>query len=215
VIGRFHLFCGPIVTEIYLGHASSCPATEGGIAPADFDTWTKGYSDQYFQICLAYGLWPSFFSADAADHVYFTNSSLIERDRPIWRQFIPVLRAINLAGWEPLTLANTSRSAVSGTGGGDDFILERFGSLQRGTRLFFTLRHLNATTAALSSEVTLTLHVAELGLTDKHHAMVEVAQRGRVNVTVSPLVVRHGAKTVDVQVSGLSHESTLVLEVLQ
>ena len=47
------------------------------------------------------------------------------------------------------------------------------------------------------------------------HAMVEVAQRGRMNVTVSALVVRHGATTADVQVSGLSRESTLVLEVLK
>ena len=174
----------------------------------NFDTWTKEFTDQYFQTCLAYGLWPSFFSANAADHVYFTNSSLIERDRPIWRQFIPVIRAINLAGWEPLTLANVS---ASGASGGGEFVVERFGSLQRGTRLFFTLRRLDNTTALTLS---LTLHVRELGLTPKQHAVTEIAQHGRMNVTVAPVVVRPGAQTVDIQIPDLPHGVTFVLEVL-
>ena len=53
----------------------------------------------------AYGFWPSFFSANAATAVYFKNASLYERDRPLFKRFVPVLRAINAAGWEPLRSA--------------------------------------------------------------------------------------------------------------
>lgn len=180
----------------------------------NFDTWTKDYTDQYFQTCLTYGFWPSFFSADAADHVYFTNSSLIERDRPIWRQFIPVLKVINMAGWEPLALINASNAG--GSSGGGQFVVERFGSLQRGTRIFFTLRRLgNATEAAAVAlpALILTLHVAQLGLAAKQHAVTEIAQQGRLNVTVLPLVVRLGAETAEVQIAELPYGVTLVLEV--
>ena len=87
---------------------------------------------------------------------------MFERDRPLFKQFIPVLKAINAAGWQPLTLANASdstpttlpaspASAANASGGrpvsldgGVDaarFSIERFGSVAQGS-IFWTLRRI-------------------------------------------------------------------------
>jgi hypothetical protein len=36
---------------------------------------------------------------------YFSNASLYNRDRPVFKKYVPILRAINRAGWQPVTYA--------------------------------------------------------------------------------------------------------------
>jgi len=142
----------------------------------DWNTWTSGDTDQYLQICLAYGLWPGFFSADAASATYFTNASMYNRDRPLFQQFIPPLRRINAAGWRPLTFAKVSSTAAT-----TPFQLERWGDGFAANRtdgssgeLFFTLRCLGT---APSTNVMLTLDREELGIAAGAKYMVdEIAQ---------------------------------------
>lgn len=38
---------------------------------SDWDSWTYSMTEQYMNACLLYGLWPGFFSANAADSRYF------------------------------------------------------------------------------------------------------------------------------------------------
>ncbi len=72
-----------------------------------------------FERCLFYGIFPSMFSANAADHPYWENPALYNRDRPLFRADIPVVMRLSAAGWEPVTWARSSNPAVW---------LERFGT---------------------------------------------------------------------------------------
>ena len=84
----------------------------------DFSTWKPEMTKKYFQRCLAYGIFPSFFSADAATKVYWENPSLYERDRPLFKKYMPVFQMLGHAGWQPVTLARASD---------DRLWVERFG----------------------------------------------------------------------------------------
>ena len=85
--------------------------------------------ERYFQIALFYGFYPSFFSADAANAPYWENPALVNRDRPLFRKYVPLIRRINAAGWQPMTGAASSDPAVH---------VERFGSWPD---LHFTVRN--------------------------------------------------------------------------
>ena len=105
----------------------------------DFNLWSYDMTDQYFQICLSLGIWPSFFSHNGADHQYFANATLYNRDRALFRKYIPILREINYMGWQPLTFASVSPSSSPSTNqylseedinaGESSFYIERFGPL--------------------------------------------------------------------------------------
>ena len=119
----------------------------------DFSTWTKEKTTAYFDVCLSIGCWPSFFSANAATAVYFKNASLFERDRPVFQQFVPILKAINAAGWQPLRAAVLVAAAGSAQPEPDVVFVERFGGASVGS-LFWTIRNLGAAAASgLSLEV--------------------------------------------------------------
>lgn len=67
---------------------------------------------------LAYGMFPGFFSADASTGHYFTRPELYNRDRPLFKKYVPLCKAVAEAGWEPLTGAVSDNASV---------IVERFG----------------------------------------------------------------------------------------
>ena len=68
----------------------------------DFTRFTQGDSERYMQRCLAYGMFPSFFSANAATGHYFSQPALYERDRPLFRKYLPLAIKIAEAGWRPV-----------------------------------------------------------------------------------------------------------------
>jgi len=72
---------------------------------------------------LAYGCFPGFFSHNASEGHYFTRPELYERDRDLFRKYVPLCKLVAEAGWEPITAARS----------GDEHIhIERFGD--QGTR---------------------------------------------------------------------------------
>lgn len=74
--------------------------------------------EKYMKRSLAYGFFPGFFSHNAAEGHYFTRAELYDRDRPLFRKYVPLCKLVAQAGWEPITLARSS----------DDHVhLERFG----------------------------------------------------------------------------------------
>ena len=175
--------------------------------PLDSDLQPCG--SRYFQICLVYGIWPSFETRVAP--TYFSDPKLYERDRPLFRQFIPVLRRINYAGWEPLTLANASDMTTTAA----RFSVERFGRVADGSGVFWTLRRAEPLSVVAPSgprPVRLTLHAAALGLAPRveGYAVAEIAQPH--SAAMKPVVVAKGATTVDVHVANLPHNTTLVIE---
>jgi len=83
----------------------------------------------YFEKMLAYGFFPSFFSVDASNDPYWHDKKKIEKGRPFFKKYIPLIKLISSAGWEPVTYASCNSGEVR---------IERFGNTGN---LFFTVRN--------------------------------------------------------------------------
>lgn len=110
----------------------------------DYAKFTPALVERYFQRCLFYGIWPGFFDQEAAskDPYWTSPKRWYDRDRPLFKQYIPLLRRVTDAGWQPLTYAICDNPKI---------LVERFGPDADGT-LFFTL--LNDTADTQSGTVT-------------------------------------------------------------
>ncbi len=85
----------------------------------DFHYFDHSMMDRYLQRALFYGIYPSQFSVDAANNPYWRDPELINRDRDLFKRYIPLVREVGEAGWQPVTNATASNP---------DLFLERFGS---------------------------------------------------------------------------------------
>ncbi len=84
----------------------------------DFSKFTYADSEKFMKRALAYGMFPGYFSADASTGHYFKRPELYNRDRPLFKKYVPLCKLVAEAGWEPLTGAVSDNEAV---------IVERFG----------------------------------------------------------------------------------------
>ena len=102
----------------------------------DYSRFNPELVERYFQRCLFYGVWPGFFDEAAAskDPYWGAARKWYERDRPLFRKYIPLLQRLTAAGWQPLTYAACDNPAI---------LVERFGPDKTG-ELYLTL--LNDTT---------------------------------------------------------------------
>jgi hypothetical protein len=115
--------------------------------------------EAYIKSSLFYGFFPGVYDAgeepEGVAHIYWQDPALYERDRDLFRRFIPIIQTIARAGWEPVTQARPDNSAVW---------VERFGPEASGQpqnrQVFFTVR--NSATARMT--YTLTIDAAALGL---------------------------------------------------
>ena len=96
----------------------------------DFSRFSHEEVELYMKRCLAYGMFPGFFSANAATGQYFEQPALYDRDRALFRKSVPLCQRVAEAGWEPVTRALSSDEKV---------YVERFG-----TR-YLTVLNANAT----------------------------------------------------------------------
>lgn len=87
----------------------------------DFDKFGADYVEKFMKRSLAYGMFPGFFSADASTKHYFSNPELYERDRPLFKKYMPLCKAVAEAGWEAQTGATSSDEQV---------YVERFGKFE-------------------------------------------------------------------------------------
>ncbi len=74
----------------------------------DYDRFTSPMVESYFQRSMFYGVFPSMFSANAANNPYWESPRWYNRDRPLFRKYIPIIKRLSAAGWEPITHARTS-----------------------------------------------------------------------------------------------------------
>ena len=88
----------------------------------DFTKFGPEQMNKYFQRSLFYGFYPSMFSADAATKVYWENPALYNRDRELFKKFIPIVERINQAGWQPVTYASTGSGKVYVERWGDRYL---------------------------------------------------------------------------------------------
>jgi hypothetical protein len=91
----------------------------------DFEKFGPAEVERYFARSMFWGVYPSMFSVDASTHPYWTEPRWYERDRALFLKYIPAIRRLSAAGWEPITFARADHPAVR---------VERFGA-----RLFTAL----------------------------------------------------------------------------
>jgi hypothetical protein len=74
----------------------------GFLQSTDFSTFEGEPLRRYFETCVAYGFQPSFFSHNAADNPYWQDAKLMERDRHLFKTYVPLTRRLSDAGWQPV-----------------------------------------------------------------------------------------------------------------
>ena len=99
----------------------------------DFDEFPPDMVERYMRYCVAYAFYPSMFSptASSSHKYYWGNPAWYDRDRPLFRKYVPIVRRLSEAGWEPLTYAVASPS--------EGVVLERYGDPERGEVYFAVL----------------------------------------------------------------------------
>ncbi|MGA7722561.1 MAG: hypothetical protein WCA84_15425 [Ignavibacteriaceae bacterium] len=89
---------------------------------------------QYFERMLSYGFFPSFFSVNSSSDPYWEDSTRYNNGRPFFKKYIPLIREISQAGWQPVTFAKLSKKVLQ---------IERFGTAEN-SAVYFTIFNSNA-----------------------------------------------------------------------
>ena len=84
----------------------------------DFTAFSHELVEKYMKRCLAYGMFPGFFSQNASEGHYFSQPRLYNRDRDLFKKYVPLCKTVAEAGWQPVTCARSDNPKV---------YLERFG----------------------------------------------------------------------------------------
>ncbi len=83
-----------------------------------FEHFSHDMVEKYMQRSVAYGVFPSFFSHNASEGHYFKNPNFYERDRDLFKKYMPLCQRVAQAGWQPITMATSDNDRV---------YVERFG----------------------------------------------------------------------------------------
>jgi hypothetical protein len=93
------------------------------IMNTDFSAFTHDLVEKYMNRCLAYGMYPGFFNntSNGPNHSaghYFSTPKFYNRDRDLFKKYMPLCKLVGQAGWEPITRATCTDSKI---------MIERFG----------------------------------------------------------------------------------------
>jgi len=114
----------------------------------NYDKFTPDLVEKYFQLSLFYGFFPSMFSHNASENPYWRSPHWYNRDRHLFKRYIPVIKMVAEAGWEPVTYAISDNT---------DIHIERFGpdveDVQSQGNIYFTL--LNDSSEAQQAKITI------------------------------------------------------------
>ncbi|RLE30041.1 hypothetical protein DRJ54_03555, partial [Candidatus Acetothermia bacterium] len=93
--------------------------------------------EYWIELNMFYGLYPGFYTSnygpvtDRRIDSYWAIPELTERNRDLWARYMPIIMALDRAGWEPVTHARTD---------GPDIWVERFGTDPKGS-IYLTVRN--------------------------------------------------------------------------
>jgi hypothetical protein len=118
----------------------------------NYDQFTPNLVEKYFQRSLFYGMFPSMFSHNASDDPYWRAPKWYNRDRHLFKRYLPFVKMVAEAGWEPMTYAVSDNPNV---------YIERFGPDAKGN-IYFTLLNDSADT----QQTTITIMTEKLGIKD-------------------------------------------------
>jgi hypothetical protein len=101
------------------------------------DSITNKEMKTYMNDQMFYGMFPAIRtpSGNAGSIMYWDNATLYERDRNLFKKYIPIIKTISAAGWEPIPYATCDNP---------DIKFERYGSLTED--LYYTVASYNVTT---------------------------------------------------------------------
>lgn len=140
-----------------------------------FELWKPEWFELYMKRCTAYGVFPSMFSYNASQDPYWERPELYDRDRPLFKKYIPVVKALSAAGWEPVTHARSDNPKV---------YVERFG--RPGGPLYFTVLNDSDT----DQEATVSFDTSPAGLTEVLSGERLAAPAGRLSLQIGPQDVK-------------------------
>jgi hypothetical protein len=78
----------------------------------EFERFSHEAVEKYMKRSLVYGMFPGFFSHNASQGHYFTRPELYDRDRELFKKYVPLCRLVAEAGWEPVTGAHADKEGV-------------------------------------------------------------------------------------------------------
>lgn len=79
----------------------------------DFEKFAYADMENFMRHCVAYGLFPGCFSHNASEGHYFTRPEVYNRDRPLFKKYVPLCKMLSEAGWRPVnTLVASTDSRV-------------------------------------------------------------------------------------------------------
>jgi len=151
----------------------------------NYNKFTPDLVEKYFQRSLFYGMYPSMFSHNASDDPYWRAPNLYNRDRHLFKRYIPIIKKIAEAGWEPITYAVTNKDSV---------YIERYGPDTDGN-VYFTL--LNNSNKTLETNVTIMTDELKLTNTD---TVEDLILGERVSASASDSNIKLTAKMAPEQV---------------
>ena len=129
---------------------------------ADFNRFDSAMIEAYLRRALAYGFWPGMAAP------YWQNAARLERDRALFRRYLPLVKLVAEAGWQPVTHAACDKA---------DVLIERFGPDANGT-VYFTL--FNHTEVAQSGLLQVNLGALNLPPRDTLEELVSERAAGRL-----------------------------------
>lgn len=167
----------------------------GFLQAVNFKVFDSEMVERYFQDCLYWAFLPSFFSHDGANDPYWADASLYERDRPLFKTYLPLIRRLAVAGWEPLGPVSSDAPALR---------LEHFGNAPGGI-LHLTLRQAGA--LPLRAGLRVPRRTEEQVLVDPLTGHFDLVPAGDGEAVVPCLVAAHAVETRDlVPLSALAEE---------
>ncbi|MFB3883548.1 MAG: hypothetical protein ACE149_19960 [Armatimonadota bacterium] len=136
-----------------------------------YDLWKPEWIELYMKRCVAWGVFPSFFSHNASEDPYWQNPALYNAHRPLFRKYLPLVQALGAAGWEPVTHARSDNPSV---------YLERFGSSP--DKVFLTVYN----DSEKEQTASVTLDLSQLGSASGKPALRDLLAGAPVAAAFSP-----------------------------
>lgn len=97
----------------------------------NYEKFNRQFVEKYFKRCLFYAIFPGFFDEEAAskDPYWTSPKRWYDRDRDLFKKYLPLIISLAQAGWEPLTYASSDKKNI---------YVERYGRVSDGN-LHFTI----------------------------------------------------------------------------
>ena len=139
----------------------------------NFTKFDKNMVESYFKRSLFYGMHPSLFCGDFKQDGewkrsrYWQTSDLVERDRELYLRYIPTIRTVAKAGWQPITHARVGAEP----GQPPRVWVERYGTWDPGA-VYFTL--LNTGQRLITAQLAIDLAAIGIKANEKLEAMEAV-----------------------------------------